>query len=175
MKKTKDFCLRFWAATMILYAAGGCSRGHRIDYSHVDLAQVSGCVTMDHQPVPFAQVLFHDVRYDTVTFGLTDRNGKYRLMFNSEKEGAEPGEKIVRIWTARGGLEFKGKIPPENLGRGKEKIPGAYNRNSVLNVTVLSSREKPGQTFDFELDSARQEPEKKSKSQKTFDEFSAEE
>ena len=112
-------------------------------------------MTLDGQPVPYAQVFFHDVEFDTITFGLTDAGGRYKLMFNSLKEGAEPGNKIVRIWTAHGGLEFGEKIPRENLGRGKEKIPAAYNRSSELTATIVSSKEKSRQTFDFDLDSKK--------------------
>jgi hypothetical protein len=155
----------------------GCSGGtHRIDYSNVDLAQVSGRVTLDGQPLPYAQVMFHDTKLETITFGLTDTNGKYQLMFNSEKAGAEPGEKIVRIWTARGGLEFKDKIPKENLGRDKEKVPAAYNRSSELLVTILSTKEKSRQAFDFDLDSNKiaEKQQGNSKKPSRFDEFAPE-
>ncbi len=170
---------QIFAICVFLVAMGvtnGCSSGYRIDYSNVDLAQVSGRVTMDKEPIPYAQVMFHDAKFDTITFGLTDVNGKYRLMFNSEKEGAEPGEKIVRIWTARGGMEFKDKIPKENLGRDKEKIPAAYNRLSELKATILSSKDKSKQTFDFDLDSKKVASQQKSKTtrQPLFDEFEAE-
>jgi hypothetical protein len=137
---------------------------------------VSGRITLDGQPVPFAQVFFHDVKMDTNTFGLTDASGKYQLMFNSEKAGVEPGEKIVRIWTARGGLEFKDKIPKENLGRNKEKIPAVYNRSSELKATIVSPKEKNRQTFDFDLDSKKTTQQVKGKSSKQAinDEFEAE-
>ena len=155
----------------------GCSRGtYRIDYSNVDLAQVSGRVTLDGQGVPYAQVFFHDVDLDTITFGLTDTNGKYKLMFNTQKEGAESGKKNVRIWTARGGIEFGDKIPKENLGRDKEKIPAAYNRSSELTVTIVSSKEKSRQTFDFDLDSKKvavNQPSRLTR-QPAFDEFEPE-
>ena len=155
----------------------GCGRGnYRIDYSNVDLAQVSGRITLDGQAVPYAQVFFHDVKMDTNTFGLTDAGGKYKLMFNTQKEGAEPGEKIVRIWTARGGAEFGDKIPKENLGRDKEKIPAAYNRSSELTAVIVSSKEKSRQTFDFDLDSTKvaATPATRPTRQPVFDEFEAE-
>ena len=87
------------------------------------------------------------------SFGLTDQNGRYKLMFNTSRPGIEPGEKKVQIWTARGGIEFRDQIPSENLGRGKERVPARYNRKTELVRTVLSSKEKRSQTFDFELDS----------------------
>ena len=134
----------------------GCARDGRsmIDYSNVDLAEVSGVITLDGQPLPYAQVYFRDVERDVLSFALTDRNGRYKLMFNTYKSGIEPGEKAVQIWTARGGPEFVGKIPPENLGRGKERIPERYNRRTELLKTIVSAKEKRSQTFDFDLDSS---------------------
>ncbi|MDR1383763.1 MAG: carboxypeptidase-like regulatory domain-containing protein [Planctomycetaceae bacterium] len=133
----------------------GCPTNHhaRIDYSNVDLIHGSGRITLDGQPLPYAQVFFEDVEKATLAFGLTDENGRYSLMFNSVKEGVEAGNKRVQIWTARGGIEFRDKIPNENLGRGKERVPDRYNRKTELFRTVVSSKEQRTQTFDFELES----------------------
>ena len=135
----------------------GCSGDGRrmIDYSNVDLADCSGVITLDGQPLAYAQVFFRDVERDVHSFALTDQKGRYRLMFNTyDKAGIEPGEKQVQIWTARGGAEFAGKIPAENLGRGKERVPERYNRKSELLRTVVSSKEKRAQTFNFDLESS---------------------
>ncbi|MDR1491376.1 MAG: carboxypeptidase-like regulatory domain-containing protein [Planctomycetaceae bacterium] len=140
---------------VLLVGTIGCSYDHhsRIDYSHVDLVHGSGRITLDGQPLPYAQVFFEDIEKATTAFGLTDENGKYVLMFNSVKEGVEAGNKRVQIWTARGGVEFRDKIPKENLGRGKERVPDRYNRKTELVRTVLSSKEQRTQKFDFELES----------------------
>ncbi|MGL4594405.1 MAG: carboxypeptidase-like regulatory domain-containing protein [Thermoguttaceae bacterium] len=124
-----------------------------IDYSDVDLVDGKGRITLDGEPLPLAQVFFEDVKNGTLAFALTDSDGRYSLMFNSLKSGVEAGEKQVRIWTARGGIEFRDKIPRENLGRSKERVPQKYNSKSELFRTVLSSKESRSQTFDFELDS----------------------
>ncbi len=131
----------------------GCSSRSMIDYSGVDLVDGSGVITLDGQPLAYAQVFFEDVKNGTLAFALTDEAGRYHLMFNSEKSGVEAGEKRVQIWTARGGVEFKDTIPKENLGRGKERVPDRYNRKTELVRTVLSSKEKRSQKFDFELES----------------------
>jgi len=125
-----------------------------IDYSNVDLAEVSGIITLDGQPLPYAQVYFRDVERDVISFALTDQRGRYRLMFNTHRSGIEPGEKAVQIWTARGGPEFAGRIPPKNLGRGNERVPERYNRRTELVRTVVSSKEQRSQTFDFHLESS---------------------
>jgi hypothetical protein len=127
-----------------------------IDYSDVDLVHGSGRITLDGQPLPYAQIFFEDIEKATTAFGLTDKNGRYVLMFNSAKEGVEAGNKRIQIWTARGGVEFRDEIPKENLGRGKERIPDRYNRKTELLCTVLSSKEKQTQIFDFELESKGQ-------------------
>jgi hypothetical protein len=142
---------------MLFGLAIGCSDHHSmIDYSGVDLVKGSGRITLDGQPLPFAQVFFEDVEKGTTAFALTDENGKFTLMFNSAKEGVEAGNKRVQIWTARGGVEFRDKIPKENLGRSKERVPDRYNRKTELLCTVLSSKEQRTQIFDFELESKGQ-------------------
>ena len=149
------YCVFSIISATIFAGLPGCSNDARakIDYSNVDLAECSGQITLDGQPLPYAQVFFEDVKLGMISFGLTDQNGRYQLMFNTAKPGIEPGEKKVQIWTARGGIEFRDQIPPENLGRGKERVPARYNRKTELVRTVLSSKEKRSQTFDFELDS----------------------
>jgi hypothetical protein len=138
--------------------AAGCSQNHHsmIDYSGVDLVHGSGRITLDGQPLPYAQVFFEDIENATIAFGLTDKDGRYTLMFNSVKEGVEAGNKRIQIWTARGGIEFRDKIPKENLGHGKERVPNKYNRKTELLRTVLSSKEQRKQIFDFELESKGQ-------------------
>jgi hypothetical protein len=140
---------------VLLVGTVACSHDHhaRIDYSHVDLVHGSGRITLDGQPLPYAQVFFEDIEKATTAFGLTDENGRYVLMFNSVKEGIEAGNKRVQIWTARGGIEFRDEIPKENLGRGKERVPDRYNRKTELVCTVLSSKEQRTQKFDFDLES----------------------
>jgi hypothetical protein len=94
-----------------------------IDYSNVDLVHGSGRITLDGQPLPYVQVFSKILKKQQTAFGLTDQDGRYTLIFNSAKEGVEAGNKRIQIWTARGGVEFRDKIPKKNLGHGKERVP----------------------------------------------------
>ncbi|MCA9067679.1 MAG: carboxypeptidase regulatory-like domain-containing protein [Planctomycetaceae bacterium] len=138
-----------------------CSTAPQANYEHLGLVQVSGNVTLDSQPLAGAMVRFEapDGQYSS---GVTDSNGHYTLRFDSEKLGATPGDKIVRISTAAspGEGEELSEEPPGEEGeedgmegaspKKEERVPVQFNKNSDLKRTV-----KPGenQTFDFDLKS----------------------
>jgi hypothetical protein len=123
-----------------------------INYSHVKLVKMSGKITLDGVALPYAQVFFTDTSTNNSAFGLADEQGNYTIMFNTEKQGIEPGEKKVEIWSARGGPDFIGPFRvPEEILKEKEKVPAQYNTKSTLTVRV--SRDKVGKsdTQNFEL------------------------
>jgi hypothetical protein len=67
-----------------LFFLCGCSgETYRIDYGNVDLAPISGHVTLDGQPSPLRAGVFHDVDMATIILGLTDTNGRYKLIVAS--------------------------------------------------------------------------------------------
>ncbi|MFH5803609.1 carboxypeptidase regulatory-like domain-containing protein [Alienimonas sp. DA493] len=123
--------------------AAGCDRPSA-DYDGLQLADVSGVVTIDGEPLPGAVVRFYKagdrVRY---AYGETDAEGRYSLRYNSEAEGVSPGKKDVVISTALSGPEVQRKAGPE-------RVPARYNRDTELTRTV----ERDGShTFDFALTS----------------------
>lgn len=134
----------------------GCSTQPQMDYSKVDLVEVTGKVTLDGVPLSFA-ILSFDCPDGQFSFAMTDVDGAYQLQFDSEKTGCTKGLKVVRISTNR-------KIPslnvPEEAGDGgeeltnqnagavsTERVPECYNKESQLKVTVTES----DTNFNFEL------------------------
>ena len=109
--------------------------------SNNDLATVTGKVTLDGKPLEGAQVVFAPTGGGTTSYGRTDANGEYQMMFTDSERGAWLGENVVRISTEDVGT---GDSPAK-----KEVVPGVYNSRSTLKVTV----EKKPNVFDFDLKS----------------------
>ena len=114
--------------------------------SRSDLAQVSGAVRLDGQPLAEALVTFTPQGgAGVVSMGKTDGGGNYSLMATRSANGASLGANRVVITTH----------DILDLGGGKrqavpEKVPTRYNTLSELRVTV-----QPGSnTFDFDLSTA---------------------
>lgn len=122
------------------------------DYSDLNLVDVTGRVTMDGQPLAGATVRFEGPP-NRFADGLTDTQGKYRLMYDSNQPGCMPGEKIVRIMAGavgEGAEEGAALEGPE--GRPLPtitSIPSEYNRSSKLSANVSASTK----SFDFDLKS----------------------
>ena len=129
----KTVCL---AALMLC----GCHRTRQADYSELELVEVSGRVTLDGQPLTHANVLFESEDASS-SYGRTDENGDYKLLFNSEKSGCLPGKKIVRITMGPVGDE----VDPDAVG--PDDLPAKYNTESRLSADVSQDRRR----FDFDL------------------------
>ena len=157
-------CLFLSGLTIICFA--GCDTSPGIDYSKVELVSVSGKVTLDGNPVPYAVVTFESV--DTVSFsgGVADESGYYELRFDTNKMGVPPGKKLVQIGTARKILGISsdseaGDAAAEESGDGEpgddlreqasrvEAVPECYHKDSKLFVTVDDS----SSVFNFDLKS----------------------
>ena len=126
----------------------GCSKvgsGDEQRYKELGVAKVTGKVSFDGQPLPYAQITFEPGG----AYGVTDGNGNYQMWVNSKRVGSLPGDKIVRIWTTKRGDGFD-ELMGSNVYPTKETIPVEYNRASTLKITIESSK---SQTFDFELES----------------------
>ncbi len=134
-----------------LVAFGGCGR-QGPDYGALDLSSVRGTVTLDDEPLAEALVVF-EAEDQTFSYALTDENGDYDLMFNSEKRGVTKGKKTVRIWSSRrapgtseaggSGDEDDPDAPPDE----RERVPAEYNERSKLSVIIEDS----SHDFDFDL------------------------
>ena len=131
-------------AGLATLALSGCGpSGLQADYGKLELADVTGQVTLDGEPLSDAAIIFADEGGNTGSYGRTDGQGHYHMRYDSEQTGVKPGDKTVRISTS------------QTLGEeetvGLERIPARYNKESELNRTV-----EPGsaQTFDFALESS---------------------
>lgn len=107
-----------------------------------DLAEVTGKVTMDGKPVSnaFGKFLPKGAT-GAPSFGKTDAEGNYRMMFSDTESGAWIGENAVTISTGDVGLA-------PGMGTA-ETIPAIYNTKTTLVETVESGRNN----FNFELES----------------------
>lgn len=154
LNRTPSHPSLFAAACIYLIGSfAGCG-GPTTDYAKLGLVEVSGTVTLDGDPIEGAAVYFYeeDQRY---CFGVTDADGRYQMMLNSEKSGVTTGEKLVKISTtsnplgesADGGMEEED--PDAKPKTADEKIPPCYNKKSELRVTVSES----DSSMDFDLQS----------------------
>ena len=128
--------LRFAFAFLVLLPllAVGCG--------NENLATVTGTVTLDGEPLPNAFITFvPQGETGSTSFGKTDEDGAYEMVFSDTQAGAWVGENVVRITTADVGMS-----PGENI---PELVPDVYNENSTLIRTV-----EPGSNeFNFALES----------------------
>lgn len=104
-----------------------------------EIAQVTGIVTMDGQPLAKKSVVFESER-GVLSFGNTDAEGRYKLSYIRSAKGAGLGKNIVRISTPTMG-------PTSPLH--KDAIPAIYNTASILEAEVVKGRN----VFDFALES----------------------
>ena len=125
----------------ILCFGCGPNGAAKLSYDSLGLTEVTGVVRLDGEPLEGATVSMVPEGSFSGSFGTTDANGKYRLMYTSEKSGVTPGEKIVRVSTADKGAES---------APGKERVPSKYNSKSTMKVVVP---ENSSLEWNIELDS----------------------
>lgn len=150
-----SLCSTFFA--MIVASLCGCSTTNSIDYGKVTLAQVSGTVSIDGQPLAGTVITFEDPTNGNFSFARTDSTGKYTLQFDSDVDGVTHGKKIVRLSTTRNILGLRGEESreegeqPSESGEKpqQEAIPDCYNKDSKLTVEVTGSAEI---SFDLKSD-----------------------
>jgi len=103
-------------------------------YRAAGVAEVTGTITFDGQPLAHAQIQFSENAHlgSSFCYGVTDANGRYRMRVDSHRTGSLPGDKVVRVWTTLRGSGIsdlmQGPYPD------KETIPLEYNRESKLTV-----------------------------------------
>lgn len=114
-----------------------------------DIGRVSGTVRLDGKPLPDATVEFQP-EDGSPSYGLTDRRGRYELMYLPKMPGAEVGQHTVRVTTydwVTNEDGSKSELP--------ELVPPRYNVKSQLRYEVKSGT----QTFDIEIESGDAPPE----------------
>jgi hypothetical protein len=120
----------FFCCLASLALLTGCAK------TGADVAPVSGRITLDGKPLPFAIVTFQPEGKSAASSG-TDKDGHYELMYKRGVMGAPVGKNRVTI--------LPGADPfPKGL-----VIPPSYNSESKLHADV-----KPGpNVFNFDLKS----------------------
>ncbi len=98
------------------------------------VAPVTGTVTLDGKPLERASVLFQPAGGGRPSFGVSDKNGVYRLGYSMDEEGAEVGSCTVKVSTAIESGDYGSK-------RGKELVPARYLKDPVV-VEVASRSNK---------------------------------
>lgn len=123
----------------------GCSS------SGPELAEVSGTITLDGKPVPGATIsFFPEDPQGSPSYGGTDYDGKYTMMFTRDKYGAMLGKHRVEIETQKIAADEAAEMRAE----GQElpsyvAIPKKYRDQGALSAEV-----KPGDNLiDFALSS----------------------
>ncbi len=148
-------CLMLCSPILIIV---GCSTTPQMDYSKVDLVNVTGTVTLDGQPLPNAVITFDSVEDGSFAFAQTDSSGRYQLQFDTVKNGVTTGKKQVQISTTRRilGLNTENEAGGEDSdeasaaeGPAEEAVPECYNKQTKIQVEVTSATT----TFDFDLKS----------------------
>ncbi|EDL57881.1 hypothetical protein [Gimesia maris] len=136
------FVSRYLCLLMLSLILAGCS-GKSDDLP--ELAEVTGQVTLDGNPLPDAIIDFYpqgaqQKKQSRASTAATDGEGKYSLMYNNNTAGAILGDHLVRISKTEGGAEVAGP----------EMLPKKYNETSTLKATV--TKDGPN-TINFELTS----------------------
>lgn len=90
-----------------------------------ELGEVEGVVTLDGKPLPEAQVDFIPAA-GRPSMAETDANGKYRLQYTADNEGAIVGPHTVKIHTAVDG----------RVDRQEELVPPRYHADTELKADV---------------------------------------
>jgi hypothetical protein len=109
--------------SVALLCSAGCGEGTPSDTP--ELGNVTGTVTMDGKPLANVVVTF-EPESGKPSFGGTDAEGHYDLVYSKNEKGAKIGLHTVRITTPTEGPEDKGKDP----------VPAKYNTKSTLKKEV---------------------------------------
>lgn len=115
-----------------------------------ELAEVTGTVTVDGKPVPNAILTFIPTGGST-SYGKTDEQGKYTLMFTDTKYGAMIGTHKVEIEVRRYSPDeiVEMKAAGEEVSTSFVAIPAKYKAAGALTADVKSG----SNIIDFTLTS----------------------
>lgn len=131
--KTTLFLATAWMLTAL-----GCG-------GPANVADVTGTITLGGQPLAHATVTFVPIDASgTLSRAITDAEGRYQLVYDSNFTGATVGEYTVSITTFSSG--FPDDDPPKP--KVPEKVPAKYNLHTELKATVTSKLN----VLDFTLD-----------------------
>lgn len=110
-----------------------------------ELAVVTGKITLDGQPLPRVNLRFvPEQPGGSPSFGGTNDNGQYKLLFTAQRTGAMLGKHQVQIEPAEPATDENGKPLP---GIPVVKLPKKYRKQGVLTAEVKAGKNN----VDFEL------------------------
>ncbi len=115
--------------------------------SDSNIVAVDGKVKLDSKPLKDALVTFTPVEGGRPSYGRTDAEGYYTLVYTNDQDGAEIGRHKIEISTYQEGGGYE-----DGAKSSKEKVPMKYNSKSELTEEVPAG----GTTIDFELESEGQ-------------------
>ncbi len=131
---------KLWIGSACFYIfIAGCGSGG----DHPPLGAVSGSVTVARKPAPNVAVQFSPVDGGRTSVGVTNANGKYRLMYTGNTRGALVGMHVVR-------LAPSAEAPSDDqldLSSPNDLIPARY-RGQTFEFHVKSG----SNTFDVNLE-----------------------
>ena len=135
LNNTRHFAL----ATLTLI---GCSGD-----SGPELAEVTGTVTLDGSPVAGVNLQFTPESEDgSPSYGVTDADGQYELLYSIDRSGAMPGKHRVEILPAEPNTDDSGKPVASSV---MTLIPTRYTQPGTLTADIQSG----SNTVDFALQS----------------------
>lgn len=112
-----------------------------------ELAEVTGKVTLDGQPLAKVSLQFTPESPDgSPSYGVTDSDGAYELLFSNDRSGAMPGKHRVEILPVEPETDDSGKLVE---GAVLVKIPVRYSQPGSLTADVQAG----SNSIDFALDS----------------------
>lgn len=109
-----------------------------------NVADVSGNVTLQGQPLAGAIVTFVGQNSASLSRAITDESGKYTLVYSSNHAGAETGEYAVSISTFKP-ADTDSEPPTAAV---PEKVPARYNLQTELKARVEAGKN----VIDFKLE-----------------------
>jgi hypothetical protein len=128
-------------AACLFVVSSGCGS------SGPELGQVTGTVTMDGQPVPGLNITFAPAEKGPTSVGGTNQEGRYKLLYNTDRQGAVLGKHNVIIRSGERDTDEDGKP----TGPKPVKIPAKYSQAGELTADVKAG----SQEINFELDSKK--------------------
>ncbi|WP_437202299.1 carboxypeptidase regulatory-like domain-containing protein [Planctomicrobium sp. SH664] len=129
--------LRLSVVVLATMSCAGCG-----DSNEPKFGEVSGLVTLDGKPLPYA-ILEFQKEGSRPSIGKTDLNGKYSLKYSISRTGAVQGNH--NVWIEMGGPD-EGEPPAPGPS---VTLPRKYNVDSLLTAEVKAGNNE----INFALDS----------------------
>ena len=142
---TGNWCFRFLlpsALAMLCMVCIGCGGD-----TGPELSFVSGKVTLDGKPLAKVSLQFTpEQETGSPSYGATNADGEYELLFSTNRSGAMPGKHRVEITAVEPEVDQEGKLIDS---ASIVKIPTKYSVPGTLSADVHSG----SNTIDFALES----------------------